>query len=304
MTRRRVSALAKTAWGTAFSRGRGYERLVALPLAYPGRVDEYYIDYSPKRSAPDPATRPDATPATHLQWALGWWQRARLGDSAAVETFTRSARRIVDMAEDRGAALLWRYDVPVPKYGLESPWYSALAQGQAASVLVRAHRLTREDDYRRAAIGAVAPLIDHRAGLVSETVDGPILEEAPTDPPSHILNGWILGLWGLRDVGIGLDDRAAAEAYDRGLECLRATISRYDTGWWTRYSLYPHRLEDLAKPIYHRFHVEQVEALLRMTGETFFADIARRWRGYDRPANRLRALGQKSLFVVAGGRRP
>jgi len=304
VTRARAASIAKTAWGTAFSRGRGYERLVAVSLADPARVDEYYIDYSPKRSAPDPATRADATPATHLQWALGWWQRARLGDPAAVETFTRSARRILELAEERGGGLLWRYDVAVPKYGLASPWYSALAQGQAASVLVRAHQLTGESLYRGAALGAVSPLLDEGTGLVVETEHGPVLQEAPTNPPSHILNGWILGLWGLRDVGAGLEEAHAAEAYNRGLACLRATIGQYDTGRWTRYSLYPHRLVDLAKPIYHRFHIEQAEALFRLTGDTLFSEFARRWRSYDRAPNRIYALGQKAAFVLARARQP
>ena len=42
-------------------------------------------------------------------------------------------------------------------------------------------------------------------------------------------------------------------------DCLLATLSSYDVGWWTKYSLYPHRLPDLAKPFYHRLHVDQLD---------------------------------------------
>jgi hypothetical protein len=58
-------------------------------------------------------------------------------------------------------------------------------------------------------------------------------------------------------------------------------------------------MKDLAKPIYHRFHVTQLEVYHRLTGFEDIAETHSRWRGYDRPAARLAAVAQKAAFAVA-----
>jgi hypothetical protein len=73
-------------------------------------------------------------------------------------------------------------------------------------------------------------------------------------------------------------------------------LPEYDTGWWTRYALYPHALPDLAKPIYHRFHVTQLRVFQRLTGDPRLDELASRWHRYDRGPNRLAAIAQKAAF--------
>ncbi len=117
--------------------------------------------------------------------------------------------------------------------------------------------------------------------LVSTTSAGPVLEEAPSSPPSHILNGWIFALWGLR-----IWPWARRRSQPRGCTGepvrLRETLPRYDVGWWSRYSLFPHAFTDLAKPFYHRLHADQLEVLgssRRHPG--FHRPGAVGWRSYD-----------------------
>ena len=132
--------------------------------------------------------------------------------------------------------------MPVPKYGIVAPFASALAQGQIASLFVRAYGSTQEPAYAVTARRAIEPLLSRRTtDLVSITSAGPILEEIPTHPRSHVLNGWISALWGILDVGLGLEDDHAGETYVRGIACLESLLDRYDTGWWTKYSLFPGR---------------------------------------------------------------
>ena len=139
---------------------------------------------------------------------------------------------------------------------------------------------------------------------MTATASGPILEEAPSIPASHILNGWISAL--CRASGRWPSpSRTTARAPSSRPASRRCapTSPAYDTGWWTRYCLYPHPLEDLAKPIYHRVHADQVDALHRLTGIAEFAAAADRWRGYDRRAAAAAAIAQKALFVALDGRR-
>ena len=302
---RGVPAPVERALNAAFSRGPGYEP-TPIGTAFDDRsVRGYYIDFSSKTTAVTAADT-QALPAIQLiQLALGWWERHVAGDAAAEGRFLDVCREIELRAEPGpDGGLLWPMRVPVPKYRLDPPWPSALAQGQAASVFVRAHRASGDERHAELARGALAPfLAPGGSALVTQTGSGPILEEAPSSPRGHILNGWMSASWGLWDVGLGLGDRPAADAFDATVRCLRAHLPAYDTGWWSLYSLYPHALQDLAKPIYHRFHVDQLEVMHRLAGYDDLRETADRWASYDRPGKRLLATAQKSAFAVVDGRR-
>lgn len=288
-----------------FSRGPGYEPTPIGPAFDAQTVSGYYIDFSSKTVSKIAADTDRILPVALMQLALGWWERHLAGEPTALDAFIKVCGVIESRALPAADELRWPVHVPIPKYGLKPPWCSALTQSQAASVFVRAHLVTEQDRFADMAYRAVRPLLSERpSDLVSQTAFGPILEEAPGAPASHILNGWITGLWGLWDVHLSLGDARAGEAFHAGVECLRVHLHAYDTGWWSRYSLYPHALEDLAKPIYHRYHVDQLEALHRLTGYDDLKDLAVRWMSYDRSPMRELALAQKATFAVADrGRR-
>jgi heparosan-N-sulfate-glucuronate 5-epimerase len=289
---------------SALSRGPGYEPTPRGTAFDDHRVHGYYIDFSAK-TIPRYTRNPSVLPATPLiQLALGWWERHISGDPAALPRFLALCTAIEARGERAGDQLLWPSGGLDAKYRLAARCPSALPQGQAASVFVRAHLVTREDRYGQLALAAVRPLLaPSGTELVTWTATGPILEEAPSNPPSHILNGWISGLWGVWDVQLGLGDTRAAEVFAASIRCLLAHLPAYDIGWWTLYSLFPHPLEDLAKPIYHRFHIAQLEVLHRLTGVQEFGTTARRWTSYDRPALCACAIAHKAAFTVVDGRR-
>jgi heparosan-N-sulfate-glucuronate 5-epimerase len=297
---RDVLDAARWGWSATFSTGPGYE---PTPIGSQFSIDSvrgYFIDYSAKTEAASAGNFSSLLPAALAQLALGWWERLLAGDAAASASFLRVCERLRETAQELNGECRWPYRVSVAKYHLSPPWYSALAQGQIASALVRAHQATGDDEFERVARGAIRPLVPNEASdLLTRTSSGPILEEAPTTPPSHILNGWISALWGVWDVHVGLGDPSAGSAFDAGIACLRSHLPAYDVGWWTRYSLYPHPVEDLAKPIYHTFHVHQITALDRLTGAEEFAEAGKRWRAYDTRANRARALAHKGVFTAA-----
>jgi heparosan-N-sulfate-glucuronate 5-epimerase len=278
--------------------GPGYERQPAGSFIDLQVVRGYFIDFRAKTNSPT-AARPEAlVPAGLAQLALGWWERHLAGDAGAMTAFLRVCGLLAASGVDGARELLWRYEMPVSKYDLAPPWYSALAQAQSASVFVRAHLASGEDRFAELARRSIAPVLPGSpSGLLASTLEGPVPEEAPTNPPSLILNGWIYALWGLWDVAVGLGDRASRQLLDESLDCLRRTLHRYDVGWWSRYSLYPHRLPDLAKPFYHRLHIDQLEVLHRLTGVAEFGETARRFAAYDTRTHRLRAVAQKLLFV-------
>lgn len=299
-----VPPVIEQAVNSALSRGPGYE---PTPIGSAFRVPDvhgYYIDFTSKTRSDAASDTDSIFSASLAQLALGWWERSLLGEPTAVDRFLMVCRLLEDRGERRDGQLRWPIPFPGPKYGIASGSCSALTQGQAASVFVRAHALTGDDRYADLANRAVAPLISDRASeLVSHTAGGPVLEEAPSLPASHILNGWISGLWGVRDVRLALRDERARRAFEDGVESLRCHLPAYDVGWWSRYSLFPHPLEDLAKPIYHRYHVDQLTVMHRLTGVSEFACMAERWASFDRPVNVTRSIAQKAIFALVDGRR-
>lgn len=219
-------------------------------------------------------------PVSIVQLGLGAWQLLE-EDPAWRPVVERVALFLVlDMEANGGLA----YRFPMPHtYELEVPWYSAMAQGQAASLLVRSAVLLDRDDLYVEAGRACRMLLDADSPLVSQSDDGPVLQEYPTEQPAHVLNGWVFALWGLHDLAVAEGAPAelrseAKDAFEAGLDALEARLPLYETSaGWTRYDLYPHPIRHMASPFYHRLHIAQMEALHGLTGRQAFADASGRW---------------------------
>jgi hypothetical protein len=290
-------------WNSAFSRGVGYEPHLPGRFFDGVRVAGYFIDFRPKTMAVSARDPLELLPAGLAQLALGWWERLLAGEEGASEEFDRLCRLLEQNAVEESGSYLWPYQMRDRKYGTEPPWISALAQAEAASVFVRSFLRGGRDRHAELALGAIRPLLEVvEPTVVALTPSGPGLEECPSDPPSLILNGWIYALWGLWDISVGLESSPAQEMLEASTACLRRTLPAYDVGWWSRYSLYPHLLPDLAKPFYHRLHITQLEILYRLTGYEEFHAFAQRWRRYDRWSLRATAVAQKVVFVASGYR--
>jgi D-glucuronyl C5-epimerase C-terminus. len=286
----------------AVGRGRGYEAQPIGERFTEAPLNGYFIDFRAKTTAGTAAAPTSLSPAALAQLALGWWERVIAGEPNLLPRFLETAELLRRTAESTPQGALWPYDADLPKYGVRAPWYSAMAQGQIASVFARVAASTSDAADAELAIAAIQPLLrPSQLFLVARTAEGPVLEEAPSDRPSRILNGWIYALVGLQEVGEGLNDVAAAQAFEDGIATLERALPLYDVGWWSRYSLYPHRFVDLAKPFYHRLHIAQLDALHRLTGVDAFAETSVRWAAYDRLPPRSRALAQKAIFRLFRG---
>jgi heparosan-N-sulfate-glucuronate 5-epimerase len=250
------------------------------------------------------ADRRLAYPISIAQLGLGAWQLAP-SDSRWLELVEAVSDWVVNELDSEGRISI-RFALP-HTYRLEPPWYSAMAQGEAASLLLRAALSLDRPELAQAAERAVAPLLSPASSLVVETEEGPVLQEYPTEPPAHVLNGWINGLWGLYDVANARGKLAedARDAYDRGLDALAARLPLYNTGWnWSRYDLFPHQIVHVTSPFYHRLHVEQLRAMHDLDPRPVFAETADRWEsGVENPLARTHAVARKVAFRVLNPRK-
>jgi hypothetical protein len=179
------------------------------------------------------------------------------------------------------------------------PWASGIAQGQGASLLVRLHAETGDGELAAAARLALSPLFTPQAegGVCGELAGLPWPEEYPTTPQSHVLNGAIFALWGIRDLAVGLEDDEASEQFEHGLHSLATNLHLFDTGRWSLYSLFPHPLRNRASSFYHDLHVNQLTAMQLLAPRPEFERVRDRWAGYARSRYaRAKAFVWKAAF--------
>ena len=216
-----------------------------------------------------------------MQFGIGALERWIAGDGDEwLRTAVACADDLLD-AQEPGGRWSHGYDYP-HTFDLPAGWISAITQGEAASFFVRVHQATGEEVYAGAARAALGPMTIPSAegGTLTTLGGGPFCEEYPTDPPSNVLNGAIFAAWGFRDVAVALGDEPVRALWEDLVATLRDNLRRWDTGWWSRYDLFPHPLPNVASSFYHDLHIQQLRAMALLTGEREFAATADRWAGY------------------------
>ncbi len=272
------------------------------PLIEADGIGGYPIDLRVKAAAPEglpvQLRGPGSLHVGLTQYGLGCFERWLSGEG---EPWLHSAlavgRHLVEIQEPDGS---WLHYEPFPHtFPLAPPWASGITQGQGASLLVRLHRETRDENLAAAARLALAPLhVPQANGGVQGVLGGmPWPEEYPTTPQSHVLNGAIFALWGMRDVGVALGCETSQAHFARGVESLVVNLPRFDTGSWSLYSLYPHPIHNRASSFYHDLHVNQLAAMMELAPRPEFIAMSQRWARYaDSRRSRASAFAWKAAF--------
>ena len=242
-------------------------------------------------------------PIAIAQWGLGNWNlERRTGDPSRRARWTLAADWLVENLKPNAHGLqVWRHEFDWEyRDTLEKGWYSALSQGQGVSLLVRAHRATGDDRYLDAAHRAFRSMtVDVSAGGVrlDEGGDGAWLEEAVVNPPTHILNGFLWAMWGVRDHAVATRTRDAEELLAACTRTLLRNLPGFDCGFWSLYEQSGTKLPMLASPFYHGLHINQLAITARLLDQPELTDWSARWQAYaENPWCRRRAFAQKALF--------
>lgn len=188
------------------------------------------------------------------------------------------------------------------KETLKSGWYSALAQGTGMSLLVRLYHIDRENRYLEAAQKAFT-------SMDTEIKDGGVkfidkkgnvwLEEYIVAEPTHILNGFIWALWGVRDYYFLTKDSNALDLWKEGVRTLSANLRHYDMGFWSKYDLSRQFLRAIASRFYHRLHLVQLDIMEKLSGEEMFKKTKEKWANYENNfISRNLALIYKIIFKL------
>jgi hypothetical protein len=288
------------------------------PNVVPGKLGEYYMLFAEKakyRGVYDSSGIPQLNyrgkiglqynPIAIAQYGLGNYNLfRRTADPERRKKFLLAADWLCSHLENNAHGLAvwhhhfdWEY-----RETLKAPWYSALAQGQGISLLVRAYKESGDARYLRAAESALesfyVPMAGGGVAFTDERGDQ-WFEEYIVSPPTHILNGFLWASWGIYDYFLATGDSSARDLFSRAVQTMLRNLDRYDLGFWSLYEQSGMPLPMVASPFYHRLHIVQLRVMHRLTGEATFARVADRWEGYRRSLrNRARALWHKAKFKL------
>lgn len=235
-------------------------------------------------------------PVTISFYALHLYDRYLLKEENMLkESFLKQTTWLLTRINNQGGAFIYSY--PAPLYMANIGWKSAMAQGLAISVFVRAFNLTREIMYYNAAIQAAEILSRpiEKGGCTSFCENGlPFLEEVAVIPAAHILNGAVFALLGLYD--LERVSGAFKSFKELALQRLTIELSHYDIGYWSRYDL---MYRTPASRGYHILHIAQLRILYRLSVEPIFQHYADMWQSYlHDPFKRMKAFGEKVWFFI------
>jgi hypothetical protein len=215
-------------------------------------------------------------------FALAYWNRyVRVGDKANLDKLLRVADYILQTAHrERNMVRLRAEEIGSGHVGT----VSVLWQGQAMSVLCRAWAATRTPEYLEAAAGLAGPfkLPIEKDGVVGViTKRGvPWYEEYVGQPLNHVLNGMLLALLGLKELGITTSEQCATEHFKIGIESVRSMLADFDSGFWSWYSISECGSPYIAGMGYHVLHACLLTALAEMTGNSGLEERAKQFERY------------------------
>ena len=250
-------------------------------------LTSHYLDYSQEPLAVYTHFGPEGVPVFNIggQWVehpdgVAQWGLREYAYGHRRPLLT-AARWFADhQRPDGGFAYL--FDVDADGVPMLHPWISALAQGQAISVLVRAYQLSGSPGYLRAARHALNPFLHPvPGGLTSWWGNRRWYEEYPAAHPEHVLDGFMFALVGLHEVAPR--SLTAWRLWRAGVRGLIAHVHSYDLPE-QRTMLYAAvgGGRYLAPPYYRQIDAVLIRTIARWTHSPVLRVYARRWTNYTR----------------------
>lgn len=279
-------------------------------------LENYYIDLSEKiyyRGPYDQQGIPllnyfgevgvQYNPCAISQWGLGAYQCWKSGQEKNKKKFFEAAEWLVDNIHvNSDGAGFWHYEFDFYAYNLRKPWFSALAQAQGISLLLRAYKESGNNEFMLVAEQACKAMLKpvSEGGLLLRHNGNVFLEEVVADRPTAILDGLIFAIFGLNDYCIvKKNDHHAAQVLRECIDTIARLLPDYDLGYWSRADLYAEHPPMPSSRFYHTLHIAQLRVLADITKNKIFDDYSNRWQSMLMSRSmRNKALAKKIVFKM------
>jgi hypothetical protein len=181
------------------------------------------------------------------------------------------AEALLERAVPAGGALVWEYDFP---FGPGSaPWTSGMAQAVAAQALARAGELLTDQTLLDAAASAYAAV----GKLLSPSSPAKPWIALYSFDRVPVLNAQLQAAISVGDYATISGDARAAATAERMTAAARTLLPRFDTGYWSLYSL----KGDESPLGYHDYVISLLRKLATRTGDEGWRAAADRFKAYE-----------------------
>lgn len=215
------------------------------------------------------------------------WVETHSSDKLAM--LERCLARLEQLKTETDEQAVWWHQTYDPRYELNPPWASAMAQGELISLYLRLWQALGRQSLLDTAWKAYRFLqVPTSDGGVRRFDDqGNLwLEEYPSEKPSLVLNGFVYALLGLFDLYRVRGDQEVKDDIDLCLATLTKRLPDFDRGYWSNYDL---QKRELVRYYYQKnVHVPQMAVLAQLTGNELFAHYRDSWQRTVTPLNYLR----------------
>jgi hypothetical protein len=191
------------------------------------------------------------------------------------------AAALVARGVARGSSLVWEYDFPFATG--RAPWTSGMAQAVAAQAFARAGTLLSDRnllDTADAAYVAIPKLLS-ASSPAKPWIALYSFDRVP------VLNAQLQAALSVGDYATISDNAAAAALATRLTAAARTLLHRFDTGYWSLYSLGG----DESPLDYHEYVIGLLRKLATRTGEAAWQDTADRFEAYESQPPLIRLRG-------------
>lgn len=265
----------------------------------------HYIDHRVEQNA---STLHYYSPVKIAHFALGAFNDyLKTGNEKTLHQFEKHIEYLVISKEyfgDNEEIILWRTPSSNPKYDLAENYVSAIVQGLVISALVRAYTLKKKSEYLDIALGATKLLNIpvEKGGLLADSKWGIAYEEYPCLPYSHVVNGFMFCLAGLKDLHMVSQDKKVGEMFDSGVDTLTNMLDHWILPYWSKYDLLDitkGNSVNLATRHYHYLHIDQLEIMWLMSEDQIFKNYRNKLiRQMNNPLNQTRIYANKFKKLI------
>jgi heparosan-N-sulfate-glucuronate 5-epimerase len=193
---------------------------------------------------------------------------------------------LVANAVSHGNYSILYYDYPFhPKYQMEPPWRSAIAQAKSLEALTRAYEITTNQTY----LDTAKSLLN---SFFVEVKDGGVTLKTPRDGwwfetyadnnlvnTSKVLNGMLRSVLSIYQYYNYTGDPDARFLFDRGFIAIKHNLPLYDNNGWTYSDVYGTESSQRL----HNANLKSMQQLLKIVNDNILMQYYDRWKDSEPP---------------------
>ena len=227
-------------------------------------------------------------PVSVAQQANEFYDMYKKDNSESSKTyFLNNVNWLVNNAVKKENYSLLQYNFPIPYYNLKPVWYSAMANGLALQVLIKAPEISHDLKYLEAAkslLNAFFIEVQHGGITYKDSEHEWWYEEYASNDKnaniSRVLNGMIFAVLGIYDYYKFTNDPDAKLLFDNGVNSIKKELSKYNNNGYSYYDI----LGNIASWKYHQIHINLTKQLHDLTGEPIFNNYHELWKKHNNPS--------------------